>query len=137
MSAVSPRPRVNPWKISTFVLLGALVAVVSSGSVGTAEAAGPLRLGKALAALKSSKKLLEDAKDPPAPFHQQSMMLVGQAIGAVEKEIKAYETAQATKKDKDKDKDKGAAGDRDKKKDAGAKEGLGKKKPPVNDSAEE
>ena len=106
--------RVNPWKISTFVLASALAVVIGGSHVAEAEAAGPVRLGKALSALKSSKKLLDDAKDPPAPFHQQSLAAVTQAIAALEREIKAYEGAaakakEAGKSDKDKDKTKDSA----------------------------
>jgi hypothetical protein len=111
--------RSNPWKISTLVLTVVLGAVLAGGSVPEAEAAGPARLTKALSALKASKKFLDEAKEPPAPFHAQSLAVVGQAIAAVEREIKAYEAAAgkakpdgsskapaAKKKDgKDKDKD--------------------------------
>ena len=103
------RLAVNPWKVSTFVLVAALAAVVSKDAVPTAEAAGPKRLSAALAALKSGQKQLEEAKDPPSPFHQQSMVLVKQAIGAVEREIKAYndlEAKQKAKETKDGDKKK-------------------------------
>ena len=64
-------------------------------------AAGPKRLSAALSALQNSQKQLEEAKDPPSPFHQQSMLLVKQAIGAVEREIKAYNDLEAKKKSKE------------------------------------
>lgn len=91
--------RINPYKVSTILLGAALLLSLGRDLVPSAEAAstGPLRLTKALAALKTSKKLLEEAKEPPAPFHQQSMMLVGQAIAAVEREIKAYEAEKEKK----------------------------------------
>jgi hypothetical protein len=130
MSHLAAAPRVNPWKWSTFLLLGTLAAVVSLDGVSVAEAAGPLRLGKALSALKSSKKLLEDAKDPPSPFHQQSMMLVTQAIGAVEREIKAYEATQGKKGD-GKDKPDAKA-----KKPSDTKDAPAKKKSASNESEE-
>jgi hypothetical protein len=95
----------NPWKISTLVLTVALLLVIGR-EIPAAEAAGPARLGKALSALKASKKFLDDAKDPPVPFHQQSLATVNQAISAVEKEIKAYEAA----KDKEKAKEHKADG---------------------------
>lgn len=91
----------NPWKLSTFVLIALLFAVVSRDAVPSAEAAGPRRLSAALSALKSSQKQLEEAKDPPAPFHAQSMLLVKQAIGAVEREIKAYNDLEAKQKAKE------------------------------------
>lgn len=89
--------RFNPWKFSTLALGVALLCALA-GPLSSAEAAGPVRLGKALAALKSGKKLLEEAKDPPAPQHAQSMTAVTQAIAAVEREIKAYEVAAAKAK---------------------------------------
>ncbi len=91
----------NPWKISTFALLGALVVTVGRGATtNEAEAAGPVRLSKALGALKASKKFLDEAKDPPAPYHQQSVAIVHQAIAAVEREIKAHEDKVAREKAK-------------------------------------
>ena len=83
----------NPWKISTFVLTAVLGTLLMAQSIPEAEAAGPARLTKALTALKASKKFLDEAKEPPAPFHAQSLTVVGQAITAVEREIKAYEAA--------------------------------------------
>jgi hypothetical protein len=85
--------RSNPWKWSTLVLTAVLGAVLMGQTIPEAEAAGPARLTKALAALKASKKFLDEAKEPPAPFHAQSLAVVGQAIAAVEREIKAYEAA--------------------------------------------
>ena len=113
-----PSVRIDLWKVSTLVLAAALVFVIGGRHVPEAEAAsGPVRLTKALSALKSSKKLLEDAKDPPAVFHAQSIAIVSQAIGAVEREIKAYEaTLKKGSKDEKKDKEKG-----EKKKPASAK----------------
>ena len=98
--------RINPWKLTTFVLAAALAVVIGGQHVATAEAAGPMRLSKALSALRAGKKLLDDAKDPPAPFHQQSLAVVQQAIAAVEREIKAYEGAKAKEKDSGKKDDK-------------------------------
>lgn len=92
MVARAMTARVNPWKVSTLVLTGVLIV----GALGpTAEAAGPARLTKALAALRSGKKLLDEAKEPPAVPHAQSLVAVNAAIAAVEREIKAYEAAQA------------------------------------------
>ena len=105
----------NPWKLSTFAL-GIALAISLVREVPSAEAAGPARLGKALTALKASKKFLDEAKDPPAPFHQQSLVVVNQAIAAVEREIKAYEAAKDRDKDKKDDKKKDDKGDKDKKK---------------------
>jgi hypothetical protein len=84
----------NPWKLTTVLLAVALGASLLE-RLPEAEAAGPVRLGKALAALRSGKKFLEEAKDPPAPQHAQSMAAVNLAIGAVEREIKAYEATAA------------------------------------------
>lgn len=86
----------NPWKWTSLGLAGALT-ISLLGQLPVAEAAGPVRLTKALAALKAGKKFLEEAKDPPAPQHAQSMAAVSQAIAAVEREIKAYETASKTR----------------------------------------
>ena len=108
--------RINPWKLTTFLLAAALAVVIGGSHVAVAEAAGPARLTKALSALRASKKLLDDAKDPPAPFHQQSLAVVSQAIAAVEREIKAYEGAKAKEKD-------GASAGSGAKKDAAAKDG--------------
>ena len=121
-AAMASPARLNPWKLTTFVLAAALAVVIGGQHVATAEAAGPARLWKALSALRASKKLLDDAKDPPAPFHQQSLAVVGQAIAAVEREIKAYEGAKA--------KDKGDGKKDDKSKDAAKKPAAsaGKKK---------
>lgn len=90
--------KVNLWKVSTLFLAAALAFVLSDGRVTSADAAGPKNLGKALASLKATKGFLEAAKEPPAPFHQQSMLLVTQSIAAVEREIKAYEDALAKAK---------------------------------------
>lgn len=87
---MSSSPARDPWKLST-LLLAALLALSLAGWAADAEAAGPVRLTKALAALKSCKKFLDEAKDPPAPYHAQSLTAVGQAIAAVEREIKAHE----------------------------------------------
>ena len=87
----------NPWKVTSLLLAAALGASLL-GQLPAAEAAGPVRLGKALAALKSGKKFLEEARDPPAPQHAQSLAAVTQAIAAVEREIKAYEAASARAK---------------------------------------
>jgi hypothetical protein len=89
---------IHIWKVSTLLLAAALAFVLVDNGVQSAEAAGPKNLGKALSALKSTKKFLEDAKDPPAPFHAQSLALVNTTIGAVEREIKAYEDAAAKAK---------------------------------------
>lgn len=89
---------IHIWKVSTLLLAAALAFVLVDNGVQTAEAAGPKNLSKALSALKSTKKYLEDAKDPPAPFHAQSLALVNTTIGAVEREIKAYEDAAAKAK---------------------------------------
>ena len=121
----------NPWKVSTFVLAAALGIVVSKDAVPSAEAAGPKRLSAALSALKSGQKQLEEAKDPPSPFHQQSMVLVKQAIGAVEREIKAYNDLEAKQKTKDGSTDKKD----DKKRDEKKKEDK-PKKPTSHDSDE-
>ena len=128
---MSSRARgVNPWKLSTFVLAAALAVVIGGNHVSSAEAAGPLRLGKALSALKASKKFLEEAKDPPAPFHQQSLVVVNQAITAVEREIKAYESSSSKDKDKEKKKDDKS----DKKKDDKKKSSDAPKKKPSSDN---
>jgi hypothetical protein len=97
--------RRNLWKPLALTLAG-LLAYSWAGpvAVATAEAAKPKRLSAALAALQSSKKHLEDAKDPPATFHQKSISAVDQAIAAVEREIKAYGDT-ASKKERDKDRD--------------------------------
>lgn len=129
--------RINPWKISTLVLTGVLALVLTRDSFAVAEAAGPKRLSAALSALKSSKKHLEEAKDPPAGFHTKSIASVDQAIAAVEREIKALEDAQAKAKakgetDKDKPKDKDA-----KKGDKSAKETKSDKKPAHHEAATE
>ncbi len=89
--------RLDPWKLSTLTLSVALAFSLGS-QLPLAEAAGPVRLSKALSAIKAGKKFLEEAKDPPAPQHAQSMAAVGQAIAAIEREIKAYETAAAKAK---------------------------------------
>lgn len=126
----------NPWKLTSF-LLGAALVTSLAREVPSADAAGPARLSKALTALKASKKFLEEAKDPPAPFHQQSMMEVTQAIGAVEREIKAYEAASAKEKEKEKkDGPKKDAASKPKKADA-PKSDAPKTKRPSNDDAEE
>lgn len=91
----------NPWKLTSALLAAALLASLAR-DVPVADAAGPARLTKALVALKASKKFLEEAKDPPAPYHQQSVMVVGHAITAVEREIKAYEAQVAKEKEKEK-----------------------------------
>jgi hypothetical protein len=120
MPRASSSIAVNPWKMSTFVLVAALAAIVSRDAVPSAEAAGPRRLSAALSALKSSQKQLEEAKDPPAPFHAQSMLMVKQAITAVEREIKAYNDLEAKQKAKEaKD---GKDGKKDDKKDEKKKE---------------
>lgn len=96
--------RPNLWKPLALCFAG-LFAYSSAGSlVSVAEAARPKRLSSALSALQSCKKHLEDAKDPPAAFHQKSLNAVDQAIAAVEREIKAYEGA-ASKKEREKDRD--------------------------------
>ena len=86
------------WKCSTLVLAVALVVGVGGPWVGEVQAAGPARLTKALAALKTSKKMLDEAKEPPPGPHAQSVAAVNQAIAAVEREIKAYEAAAAKAK---------------------------------------
>lgn len=106
MSPTRRAPQINYWKVSTIVMAAALAIVIGTDRVASAEAAGPVRLSKALAALKSGKKLLEEAKEPPAPYHAQSLALVSQAISAVEREIKVYEANK--EKSKDKLSDKGA-----------------------------
>ncbi len=115
MSQLS-RLAIHPWKLSTFVLAAALAVVISRDAIPSAEAAGPKRLSAALSALKNSQKQLEEAKDPPSPFHQQSMLLVKQAIGAVEREIKAYNDLEAKQKAKDGKDDKKDEKKRDEKK---------------------
>jgi hypothetical protein len=139
--ARSPR-QINPWKLSTLLLAGALAFVIGTDRVSSADAAGPARLTKALSALKAGKKHLDEAKEPPAAQHAQSVLLVGQAISAVEREIKAYEALKEKNKDKDKDRDR----DRDKEKPAkgegkAAKKKDGEKKPkhsrPAEGGAEE
>lgn len=122
----------NPWKLTSALLAAALLASLAR-DVPVADAAGPARLTKALTALKASKKFLEEAKDPPAPFHQQSMMVVTQAIGAVEREIKAYEAASA--KEKEKEKKDGKKPDASKKEPK--KSDAPKTKRPSNDDSEE
>jgi hypothetical protein len=96
--------RRNLWKPLALTLAGLLAYTWAGPLVSVAEAAKPKRLSQALSALQAGKKHLEDAKEPPAAFHQKSIAAVDQAIAAVEREIKAYGEA-AGKKERDKDRD--------------------------------
>ncbi len=94
------------WKVATVFFAGAFAFVVSRGAVADADAAGPKNLSRALSSLHATKKYLEEAKEPPAPYHAQSTAVVDQAISAVEREIKAFEQARERKNaDKDKKSD--------------------------------
>lgn len=75
-----------------------LCTVVVVLTMSVSASAGPKRLTAALEALRTSQKQLEDAKEPPAAFHDKSLAAVKQAIAAVEREIKAYNDAEAKAK---------------------------------------
>ncbi len=122
----------NPWKLTSALLAAALLASLAR-DVPDADAAGPARLSKALTALKASKKFLEEAKDPPAPYHQHSVMVVTQAIGAVEREIKAYEAAVAREKEKEKKEGKKPDAKKDAKKEAKKSDAPKTKRPSADD----
>lgn len=123
---------------SWFAPVCALLFVVAAAP---SAQAGPKRLTAALEALRNSEKQLEDAKEPPAVFHDKSLAAVRQAIAAVEREIKAYNDAEAKAKAKaDAPKDgkadpKGEAGKADKAKAADPKNKDGKAAAPAKPAA--
>lgn len=81
---------VNPWKVSTFVLIGLLAAVVGGSAVRTASAekeAQPYMRG-ALTNLKQAKSLLEKASGDKGGHRVKALKATEDAIAEVEAGIK-------------------------------------------------
>lgn len=77
--------RTNPWKLSTFVLLGGLFA---SQLVAPAVADRQPHMRSALAGLKQAKAQLEKASPDKGGHRVKALSLVNQAIDEVQEGIK-------------------------------------------------
>jgi hypothetical protein len=70
----------NPWKLSTFVLATALIALVGTGSIRSASADGQVRMEDARARLVEAKGWLERAQDDKGGFRQKAIERTNEAI---------------------------------------------------------
>lgn len=78
----------NPWKLTTLLLAGALVLLVAFGSLTTASARAPqVHMQSALKYLQSASTQLEKASADKGGHRQKAMALTAEAIVQVQKGI--------------------------------------------------
>jgi Spy/CpxP family protein refolding chaperone len=77
----------NPWKVTTFVLAGALAAVVSVGQVSRADAEKQPQMRAALENLERAKNQLENATTDKGGHRVKALALTNEAIEQVKKGI--------------------------------------------------
>ena len=71
--------KINPWKLSTFALIGALAIAIAS----PATSAPQPNMKKALASLNAAKASLQKATDDKGGHRVNAIALVNQAIDQV------------------------------------------------------
>jgi len=77
----------NPWKLSTFALAGALAFTLASTTFQTAQADPQPHMHAALSALKTARQQLEKASPDKGGHRVKALALVKDAIVEVEKGI--------------------------------------------------
>lgn len=75
--------RVNPWKVSTLALAGALAFVTSANMIRSAEAEDQPHMRAALVTLKTAHEQLEKATADKGGHRVKAMALTAQAIDEV------------------------------------------------------
>jgi|HubBroStandDraft_4_1064222.scaffolds.fasta_scaffold833363_1 hypothetical protein len=78
---------IHAWKLSTFVLAAALVAVIGTGTIRTASADGQVKMEDAKARLVEAKGWLERAQDDKGGFRQKAIEKTNEAIEMAERGV--------------------------------------------------
>ena len=81
--------KINPWKVSTLVLAGALTLVVGTNMVREAHAEKQPHMTAALAQLQSAKGSLQSATADKGGHRVKAIALTNQAIDEVKAGIDA------------------------------------------------
>ena len=79
--------KINPWKGSTMVLVGALALVIGTSTVREASAESQPHMRAALAQLEGAHAALQKATADKGGHRRKAMELVDAAIAEVEKGI--------------------------------------------------
>jgi len=77
----------NPWKLTTFVLAGALAAVIGAGQINRADAEKQPHMRMALDNLQAAKAQLESATSDKGGHRMKALALTNEAIEQVKKGI--------------------------------------------------
>ena len=77
----------NPWKVTSFVLAGALATVVGVGQIGRAAADRQPHMKAALDGLQAAKAELEAATSDKGGHRVKALALTNEAIDQVKKGI--------------------------------------------------
>jgi hypothetical protein len=75
----------NPWKLTTFVLGGALAAIIGAGQINRADAEKQPHMKMALEHLERAKNQLENATSDKGGHRVKAIALTNEAIEQVKK----------------------------------------------------